>query len=88
MPRDHAEITEPDHPEKTSTVIEGVVQFLDQGTWHTSFRVGDVFLTDRRHQIFDIPEPKPEVIEYHRRCIRCSCGAENWGKLPLQALMS
>jgi transposase len=38
-----------------------------------------------RHQVFDIPEPKPEVIEYHRHCIRCSCGAENWGKLPREA---
>src|SRR5208283_1238847 len=38
-----------------------------------------------RHQVFDIPEIKPEVIEYHRRCLRCSCGAENWGKLPPEA---
>jgi transposase len=38
-----------------------------------------------RHQVFDIPKPKPEVIEYHRYCIRCSCGAENWGKLPREA---
>jgi len=35
-----------------------------------------------RHQVIDIPEPKPEVTEYHLQCIRCSCGAETWGKLP------
>ena len=33
-----------------------------------------------RHQVMDIPEPKPEVTEYQLRCIRCSCGAENWPK--------
>lgn len=38
-----------------------------------------------RHQVLDIPEPKPEVTEYHLHCIRCSCGAENWGKLPQTA---
>ncbi len=35
-----------------------------------------------RHQVIDIPEPKPKVIEYQLRCIRCSCGADNWGKIP------
>lgn len=38
-----------------------------------------------RHQVIDIPEPKPEVTEYHLRCVQCSCGAENWAKLPKQA---
>jgi transposase len=38
-----------------------------------------------RHQVLDIPEPKPEVTEYHLHCIRCSCGAENWGKIPQTA---
>jgi transposase len=38
-----------------------------------------------RHQVLDIPEPKPDVTEYHLHCIRCSCGAENWGKLPQTA---
>lgn len=38
-----------------------------------------------RHQVLDIPEPKPEVAEYHLHCVRCSCGAENWGKLPQTA---
>lgn len=38
-----------------------------------------------RHQVVDIPEPKPEVTEYQLHCIRCSCGAENWGKLPKMA---
>ena len=40
-----------------------------------------------RHQVVDIPEPRPEVAEYHLHCIRCSCGAENWGKIP-QAVRS
>jgi transposase len=35
-----------------------------------------------RHQVVDIPEPKPTVIEFHRHCIRCSCGTENWGAIP------
>ncbi len=35
-----------------------------------------------RHQVIDIPEPKPEVTEYQLQCIRCSCGAENWGRIP------
>jgi transposase len=38
-----------------------------------------------RHQVVDIPEPKQEVTEYHLHCIRCSCGAENWGKIPHMA---
>lgn len=38
-----------------------------------------------RHQVLDIPEPKQEVTEYHLHCIRCSCGAETWGKLPQTA---
>jgi transposase len=38
-----------------------------------------------RHQVVDIPEPKPEVTEYQLHCIRCSCGAENWGKIPHMA---
>jgi transposase len=38
-----------------------------------------------RHQVIDIPEPKPEVTEYQLQCIRCSCGAENWGKIPQAA---
>jgi len=38
-----------------------------------------------RHQVIDIPEPKPEVVEYQLQCIRCSCGAENWGKIPQTA---
>ncbi|MFH1114920.1 MAG: IS66 family transposase, partial [Pseudomonadota bacterium] len=38
-----------------------------------------------RHQVIDIPEPKPEVIEYRLQCVRCSCGAENWGKIPQTA---
>jgi len=38
-----------------------------------------------RHQVVDIPEPKPEVVEYHRMCIRCACGRDNWGKLPPEA---
>ena len=38
-----------------------------------------------RHQVIDIPEPKPEVVEYHRMCIRCACGRDNWGKLPPEA---
>jgi len=38
-----------------------------------------------RHQVVDIPEPKPEVTEYQLRCIRCSCGTENWGKIPPMA---
>jgi transposase len=35
-----------------------------------------------RHQVIDIPEHKPEVTEYQLRCIRCTCGAENWPKTP------
>jgi transposase len=35
--------------------------------------------------VIDIPEPKPEVTEYQLRCIRCSCGAENWPKIPQAA---
>lgn len=38
-----------------------------------------------RHQVIDIPDPKPEIIEYQRHCIRCSCGAENWGEVPQAA---
>ncbi|MBM3302538.1 MAG: IS66 family transposase zinc-finger binding domain-containing protein, partial [Deltaproteobacteria bacterium] len=38
-----------------------------------------------RHQVVDIPEPKPEVTEYQLHCIRCSCGAENWAKIPQMA---
>jgi transposase len=38
-----------------------------------------------RHQVIDIPEPKPEVTEYQLRCIRCSCGAETWPKIPQAA---
>jgi transposase len=38
-----------------------------------------------RHQVTDIPEPKPEVIEYQLQCVRCSCGAENWAKPPKTA---
>ena len=38
-----------------------------------------------RHQIVDIPEPKPHVTEYQLRCVRCSCGAENWPTPPKQA---
>jgi transposase len=38
-----------------------------------------------RHQVVDIPEPKPEVTEYHLHGVQCSCGAENWGKLPRRA---
>jgi transposase len=33
----------------------------------------------------DIPEPKPEVTEYQLLCVRCSCGAENWPKIPQTA---
>lgn len=35
-----------------------------------------------RHQVWDAPELKPEVVEYRRHCIRCSCGTENWAALP------
>ncbi len=35
-----------------------------------------------RRQVVDIPEPKPETTEYQLHCIRCSCGAENWAKIP------
>jgi transposase len=38
-----------------------------------------------RHQVIDIPEPKPVVTEYQFRCVRCSCGAENWPKMPQTA---
>lgn len=38
-----------------------------------------------RHQVIDIPEPKPEVTEYQLHCLRCSCGAENWAKIPQTA---
>jgi transposase len=38
-----------------------------------------------RHQVIDIPQPKPEVTEYQLQSIRCSCGAENWGKIPQTA---
>lgn len=38
-----------------------------------------------RHQVVDIPEPKPETIEYQLHCIRCSCGSENWAKIPQMA---
>jgi transposase len=38
-----------------------------------------------RHQVIDIPEPKPEFTEYHLHCIRCSCGTENWAKIPKEA---
>jgi transposase len=38
-----------------------------------------------RHQVVDIPEPKPAVTEYQLGCVRCSCGAENWGKIPPMA---
>ena len=35
-----------------------------------------------RHQVIDIPEPKPEVTEFQLQWKRCSCGTENWGKIP------
>ena len=38
-----------------------------------------------RHQVVDIPDPKPQVTEYQIHCIQCSCGAENWGKIPRTA---
>jgi len=38
-----------------------------------------------RHQVIDIHEPKQDVSEYQLHCIRCTCGAENWGKLPQTA---
>jgi transposase len=38
-----------------------------------------------RHQVIDIPLPKQEVTEYQLQCARCSCGAENWGKIPQTA---
>jgi transposase len=38
-----------------------------------------------RHQVVDIPAPKPEVTEYRLWCIRCSCGADTWGKIPRSA---
>ena len=38
-----------------------------------------------RHQVIDIPEPKQQVAEYRLQCIRCSCGTENWGKIPQAA---
>lgn len=38
-----------------------------------------------RFQTVDIPEPKPEVTEYHLECIRCSCGGETWATLPKEA---
>ncbi len=38
-----------------------------------------------RHQVVDIPEPKPETTEYQLHCIRCSCGAETWAKIPQAA---
>ena len=38
-----------------------------------------------RHQVVDIPHFRPEVAEYHLQCVRCSCGAENWGKIPQAA---
>jgi transposase len=38
-----------------------------------------------RHQVMDIPEPKPEVTEYQLHCLRCSCGRENWAKIPQTA---
>jgi transposase len=38
-----------------------------------------------RHQVVDIPEPKPQVTEYQLHCIRCPCGAENWGTIPPMA---
>jgi transposase len=38
-----------------------------------------------RHQVIDIPEPKPEVAEFQLHCVRCSCGAETWAKIPQTA---
>jgi transposase len=38
-----------------------------------------------RHQVIDIPAPKPEVVEYRLQSVRCSCGQENWGKIPQTA---
>jgi transposase len=38
-----------------------------------------------RHQVIDIPEPKPCVTEYQLHCMRCSCGAETWAKIPQAA---
>ncbi len=38
-----------------------------------------------RSQQTDIPEPKPVVTEYQQQCLRCSCGAETWAKLPREA---
>jgi transposase len=38
-----------------------------------------------RHQVVDIPEPRPEVTEFQLRCLRCSCGRENWGRIPRAA---
>ena len=38
-----------------------------------------------RHQVVDIPEPRPEVTEFQLQCMRCSCGTENWGKIPQTA---
>jgi transposase len=35
-----------------------------------------------RHQVIDIPEPRADVTEYQLRCVRCSCGTENWPKIP------
>jgi transposase len=38
-----------------------------------------------RHQVIDIPDPKPVVAEYQLQCLRCSCGAETWAKIPQTA---
>ncbi len=38
-----------------------------------------------RRRVFDIPKPKKEVTEYRFECIRCSCGTQNWAKVPEEA---
>jgi transposase len=38
-----------------------------------------------RCQVIDIPEIKPDVTEYKRRCVECACGAVTWAVVPPQA---
>lgn len=36
-----------------------------------------------RHQVWEIPEPQPEITEYQRHRLTCSCGCTTCGELPV-----
>jgi transposase len=50
---------------------------------HCGSRRLDIFAEPRRHQVIDVPEPKPDVHEYAMYGALChDCGEETWASLP------